>query len=426
MSKKIVDIIKEARLPKIKMPQRSAQERMYQHHQELRKKAGLPDESYYEKMAAQKKKELEDMKNEEVNLEEAVNVSHERYMRSHGKQASEEDRGMWAFTHKRFGGVDYNNNKEFHTTTGSFKEAKKSAKKWAKEHGHQTAYVMEEVEQIDELSKDTLSSYIKKAAPHAVSSTRTAEHLRKVSDRAAKEDDHKKAGEYQGYSDKFQKGVFKRIAGIQRAAGKLAKEEVDLNEVSMSDAAKMAHDLKTAKEKRDVEKHEKDLTSAPINKPDYDVVVHHKHDDGTEKDYTYRVTKAKNDKHAQNIAMLRHHEKLGGGNFKSSLDKDVKRLNEGDEHLHKDHIEKSLADSDINSSVEGNTVRVHSSNTKKAARLLKNMGYEHKVAGGLNESIGIIREVVKKKVEDNRGTKGKTATGQPMPKVEVNPESKVV
>ena len=342
MPKKIIDIITEARLPKIKMPQRSAQERMYQHHQELRKKAGLPDESYYEKMAAQKKKELEDMKNEDVELDEAVTVSHERYARSHSKQAS--GRGRWLFTHKRFGDVDYQNDKETHSVTGSFTDAKKSAKEWAKKHGHQTAYVMEEVELV---------------------------------------------------------------------------------EASMSDIAKMAHDLKTAKEKHDVEKHEKDLASTPIRKPNYNVVVHHTHEDGTKKDYTYRVTKANNDKHAQNIAMLRHHEKFGGGNFKSDST-DVTRLNEGDEHLHKDYIEKSLADSDINASVEGNTVRVHPSNTKKAARLLKNMGYEHKVVGGLKEAVGVIREVVKKKVDVNGATKGKTATGEPMPKVEINPESKVV
>ena len=45
-----------------KMPTPSAAERMNAQHQQVRKAAGLPDPSDYLKMAAQKKKEIEDMK----------------------------------------------------------------------------------------------------------------------------------------------------------------------------------------------------------------------------------------------------------------------------------------------------------------------------------------------------------------------------
>jgi len=45
-----------------KMPTPSAAERMNAQHQQVRKTAGLPDPSDYLKMAAQKKKEIEDMK----------------------------------------------------------------------------------------------------------------------------------------------------------------------------------------------------------------------------------------------------------------------------------------------------------------------------------------------------------------------------
>lgn len=51
----------------------------------------------------------------------------------------------------------------------------------------------------------------------------------------------------------------------------------------------------------------------------------------------------------------------------------------------KDHIESSLADLDINSSVNGNVVKVHKSNANKAQRIIKKLGYDHKVESGLNE-----------------------------------------
>jgi hypothetical protein len=79
------------------------------------------------------------------NMEEAVEVRHDRYMRSHGKKASGGS-GTWMFTHKDRGDVDYNNKKEVHTAQGKFSDAKKSAQAWAKENGHHSVYVMEAVE----------------------------------------------------------------------------------------------------------------------------------------------------------------------------------------------------------------------------------------------------------------------------------------
>lgn len=51
----------------------------------------------------------------------------------------------------------------------------------------------------------------------------------------------------------------------------------------------------------------------------------------------------------------------------------------------KDHIETSLANRDINSKVDGNSVQVHKSNLDKAKRLVKRLGYSHTVKSGLNE-----------------------------------------
>jgi predicted RNA binding protein YcfA (HicA-like mRNA interferase family) len=51
-----------------KMPPETAAEKMYRKHQELRKKSGLPDPSHYKNLAAQKQKEIDAMKNEDVEM----------------------------------------------------------------------------------------------------------------------------------------------------------------------------------------------------------------------------------------------------------------------------------------------------------------------------------------------------------------------
>jgi predicted RNA binding protein YcfA (HicA-like mRNA interferase family) len=49
-----------------KMPPETAAEKMYRKHQELRKKRGAPDPEEYKKMAAQKQKEIDALRNEEA------------------------------------------------------------------------------------------------------------------------------------------------------------------------------------------------------------------------------------------------------------------------------------------------------------------------------------------------------------------------
>lgn len=51
----------------------------------------------------------------------------------------------------------------------------------------------------------------------------------------------------------------------------------------------------------------------------------------------------------------------------------------------KSHIEQHLADKDINSSVSGNTVKVHSSDVTATKKHLEKAGYKHNVVSGLNE-----------------------------------------
>jgi predicted RNA binding protein YcfA (HicA-like mRNA interferase family) len=51
-----------------KMPPETAAEKLYRKHQELRKKSGLPDPEHYKKLAAQKQKEIDDLRKENVEM----------------------------------------------------------------------------------------------------------------------------------------------------------------------------------------------------------------------------------------------------------------------------------------------------------------------------------------------------------------------
>jgi hypothetical protein len=114
------------------------------------------------------------------------------------------------------------------------------------------ANMEEEAEQIDELSKKTLGSYVKKAS-HDVATKSAA--TGRYAERANKEeDDRKKTGDYSGYrqgrkdnetADKMFGKSWKRRQGIAKAVDKMTKEEV-INEIS--DKVKAAYARKADKE----------------------------------------------------------------------------------------------------------------------------------------------------------------------------------
>ena len=157
-------------------------------------------------------------------VNEAVEVRHDRYMRSHGKKARDSGEGSssWMFTHKGMGDVDYKNKKEVHTAQGKFADAKKSAQQWAKEHGHSAVYVMEEVEQIDELSQDTLNSYHSKAGADRLKAKATVQKTMDMKKPATSTVDKATSA-----FSRFQK----RGKGMTAAANKMS-EETNLDEVS--------------------------------------------------------------------------------------------------------------------------------------------------------------------------------------------------
>lgn len=112
---------------------------------------GNPKMPMPQKMAiatAQAKKVAEEVED----LDEGL--MHNRYMRSHGKNAR--GTGAWAFTTKEYGSPKEN---EMHFTSGqkSLSDAHKEA---AAKLGTKNLYVMEEVEAIDELSKGAMLKYL--------------------------------------------------------------------------------------------------------------------------------------------------------------------------------------------------------------------------------------------------------------------------
>ena len=91
-----------------------------------------------------------------------------------------------------------------------------------------TFSVKEEVEQVNELKKSTLGSYIKKASSSAVINTRTAAAARNTKPTVYSSS----TGDFEHRPDPqpYEKKASKRLAGISKAVNKMAKEEVEIDE----------------------------------------------------------------------------------------------------------------------------------------------------------------------------------------------------
>lgn len=117
--------------------------------------------------------------------------------------------------------------------------------------------------------------------------------------------------------------------------------------------------------------------------------------------------------------------------YHSMKPSDRKKLDESIElDESKEHIENHLADKDINSKVEGKTVKVHSSDVASAKKHLAKIGYkDHKVVGGLNEDVELDESRGHKilaRTMNRIATRQAVASGeiQPGPKPNETPEEK--
>lgn len=103
--------------------------------------------------------------------------------------------------------------------------------------------VKEEVEQIDEISKKTLGSYVKKASHDARMMGQIAGDFENRADKARKQS--KRDSNYR-LSRKYLEKAWKRDTGIGKAVDKLTKEDVQLDEGRMKELAMdlkdMSHD----------------------------------------------------------------------------------------------------------------------------------------------------------------------------------------
>jgi predicted RNA binding protein YcfA (HicA-like mRNA interferase family) len=172
----------------IKEPTPTAAERLNQSQQAIRKAKGLPDPSHYKQMAAQKKAEIDSMKEE--------------------KQMELKPRNFVAKNAKTVG-------------AGKHKDVKKAIKdvRGQKHKGK----MEEEVEQLDELSKSTLGNYTRAAA---LDLTKRSFSVGQKSGKSNWSDnpEHRK---YDMTKDQDQKKTVKRVSGITKASIRLAKEEVE-------------------------------------------------------------------------------------------------------------------------------------------------------------------------------------------------------
>ena len=172
----------------IKEPTPTAAERLHQSQQAIRKQKGLPDPSHYKQMAAQKKAEIDAMKED--------------------KQTELKPRNFVAKNAKTVG-------------AGKHKDEKKAIKdvRGQKHKGK----MEEEVEQLDELSKSTLGNYTRAAA---LDLTKRSFSVGQKSGKSNWSDnpDHRK---YDMTKDQDQKKTVKRVSGITKASMRLAKEEVE-------------------------------------------------------------------------------------------------------------------------------------------------------------------------------------------------------
>ena len=188
----------------IKEPTPTAAERLQQSQQAIRKAKGLPDPSHYKQMAAQKKAEIDAMKEEKQ--PEAL-----------------KPRNFVAKNAKTVG-------------AGKHKDIRKMLKD-IRGQKHK-ARMEEEVEQLDEISKGTLANYTSSAA---VDLAKRSLSVGQKSGKGAWSDDpeHRK---YDITKDKDKDKMVKRVSGITKASMRLAKEEVDeMPESSMKTRDVHAH-----------------------------------------------------------------------------------------------------------------------------------------------------------------------------------------
>ena len=270
---------------------------------------------------------------ESVELDEAAEVSHDRYMRSHGKKASG-GHGMWMFTHKRMGDADLNDPKEVHSARGKFSDAKKSAQQWAKKHGHSTVYVMEEVE-LSEVSTEKLRDYAS----------------------AALQDKNKaKADKRWKYAGKAMQTVADREVKAAHARKYNKMEEVDLDEAETKFVIKHKKTKQVLSTHDDYSTAKDEHQGLGANKKDYGVYKQTKKDAALRNRNTYREETDLDEKLAAHIVRGDNYIGVPDRVVAQAKDK-VKKMNLKRPGEHEKAMNKALSDLGWELTVGGKYVR---------------------------------------------------------------------
>jgi hypothetical protein len=98
-------------------------------------------------------------------------------------------------------------------------------------NGMPTGKMKEEVDQIDELSKSTLGSYIKKAAHDATIQRKIGADFENMADKARKPSSKEASTTL---ANKYKANSWKRKAGVNKAVDRLTKEDVAIDEASQT------------------------------------------------------------------------------------------------------------------------------------------------------------------------------------------------
>lgn len=102
--------------------------------------------------------------------------------------------------------------------------------------GNVTAVKQESVEQIDELKKTTLASYVKKASHDVAAKGAATRQFTNDSEAARKKEDYSEARKKMQMADKTFAKSWKRREGMAKAVDKMTKEEVEqVNERQMTE-----------------------------------------------------------------------------------------------------------------------------------------------------------------------------------------------
>lgn len=204
-------------------------------------------------------------------------------------------------------------------------------------------HIHEEVEQIDEISKKTLGSYVKKAQRDVGRSAASAMlHKQLAKDGDSTQDK---------YAKDATKDMVKRRKGIDKAVDRLTKEDID-------------HDICPECNSYPCECnniHEKLSVSDGMGA----WISDFKKSDAPQ-------FKGKDEKERRDMAIAA---------FMSAKRDQKEQVQESTD---KDYIEQKLADADINALVKGSTVMVDKADLLKAKAIVKKLGYNHKVMPGLN------------------------------------------